>query len=30
VCMEQTGQSHVNCHDDILQGNSTATATPTP
>jgi serine/threonine-protein kinase len=30
VCMEQTGQSHVDCHDDILQGNSTATATPTP
>jgi serine/threonine protein kinase, bacterial len=28
VCMEQTGQSHVDCHDDILQSNSTATATP--
>jgi serine/threonine protein kinase, bacterial len=29
VCMEQTGQSHVDCHDDILQSNATATATPT-
>ncbi len=28
VCMEQTGQSRLDCHDDILQGNSTATATP--
>jgi serine/threonine-protein kinase len=28
VCMEQTGQSHVDCHDDILQSNATATATP--
>jgi serine/threonine-protein kinase len=27
VCMEQTGQSHVDCHDDILQSNATATAT---
>jgi serine/threonine-protein kinase len=30
VCMEQTGQTHVNCHDDILQSNATATQTPTP
>src|SRR5262249_27589011 len=22
VCMEQTGQSRLNCHDDILQGNA--------
>jgi len=30
VCMEQTGQTHVDCHDDILQSNGTAsTATPT-
>jgi serine/threonine protein kinase, bacterial len=28
VCMEQTGQSHLDCHDDILQSNATATATP--
>jgi serine/threonine protein kinase, bacterial len=28
VCMEQTGQSHLECHDDILQSNATATATP--
>jgi serine/threonine-protein kinase len=28
VCMEQTGQSRLDCHDDILQSNSTATATP--
>jgi serine/threonine protein kinase, bacterial len=28
VCMEQTGQSHVDCHDGILQGNSTSTSTP--
>jgi serine/threonine-protein kinase len=28
VCMEQTGQTHVDCHDDILQSNATATATP--
>src|SRR5262245_6650016 len=26
VCMEQTGQSRLSCHDDILQGN----ATPAP
>jgi serine/threonine-protein kinase len=29
VCMEQTGRTHVDCHDDILQSNGTATATPT-
>jgi serine/threonine-protein kinase len=28
VCMEQTGQGRVDCHDDILQSNATATATP--
>jgi serine/threonine-protein kinase len=28
VCMEQTGQSRVSCHDDILQGNATATPAP--
>jgi serine/threonine-protein kinase len=28
VCMEQTGQSRVSCHDDILQGNATATPSP--
>lgn len=28
VCMEQTGQTHLDCHDDILQSNSTATAPP--
>ena len=28
VCMEQTGQSHLDCHDDILQSNSTASAPP--
>ena len=28
VCMEQTGQTRVDCHDDILQSNATATATP--
>jgi serine/threonine-protein kinase len=27
VCMEQTGQSRLNCHDDILQHNAT-TSTP--
>jgi serine/threonine-protein kinase len=31
VCMEQTGQSRLDCHDDILQGNaSTTAATPSP
>lgn len=28
VCMEQTGKTSVDCHDDILQSNSTAGATP--
>jgi serine/threonine-protein kinase len=28
VCMEQTGQSHLECHDDILQSNAAASATP--
>jgi serine/threonine-protein kinase len=28
VCMEQTGQSRLNCHDDILQGNAPATPSP--
>jgi serine/threonine-protein kinase len=28
VCMEQTGQSRLSCHDDILQGNATASPTP--
>jgi serine/threonine-protein kinase len=27
VCMEQTGQSHVDCHSDILEGNASATPT---
>jgi serine/threonine-protein kinase len=30
VCMEQTGQSRLSCHDDILQGNAPATAKPSP
>jgi serine/threonine-protein kinase len=30
VCMEQTGQSRVSCHDDILQSNGSASATPPP
>ena len=30
VCMEQTGQTHVDCHDDILQSNARASATPPP
>jgi serine/threonine-protein kinase len=30
VCMEQTGQSHVDCHDGILQGNSSVSTTPSP
>jgi serine/threonine-protein kinase len=31
VCMEQTGQSRLDCHDDILQSNggSSASASPT-
>jgi serine/threonine-protein kinase len=28
VCMEQTGKTSLDCHDDILQSNATATATP--
>src|ERR1700730_16886514 len=28
VCMEQTGQTHLDCHDDILQSNATGSATP--
>jgi serine/threonine protein kinase, bacterial len=28
VCMEQTGGTHVDCHDDILQSNATVSATP--
>ena len=28
VCMEQTGQSRLSCHDDILQGNASANPTP--
>jgi serine/threonine-protein kinase len=27
VCMEQTGQSHIDCHSDILKVNESATAT---
>ncbi len=30
VCMEQTGQSRVSCHDDILQSNGSAGATSAP
>jgi serine/threonine-protein kinase len=26
VCMEQTGHSRLDCHDDILQGNASTTA----
>jgi len=29
VCMEQTGQNRLDCHDDVLQGNASDTATPT-
>jgi len=29
VCMEQTGQTHLDCHNDILQSNATASAAPT-
>jgi serine/threonine-protein kinase len=31
VCMEQTGQTRLDCHDDILQSNggSSASASPT-
>jgi serine/threonine protein kinase, bacterial len=28
VCMEQTGRTHLDCHDDILQSNATVSATP--
>jgi hypothetical protein len=28
--MEQTGQSRVSCHDDILQSNGSAGATSAP
>jgi serine/threonine-protein kinase len=28
VCMEQTGQSRLDCHDDILQHNATSTPSP--
>jgi serine/threonine-protein kinase len=27
VCMEQTGQSKLDCHDDILQSNGGSSAT---
>ena len=27
---EQTGKTSMDCHDDILQSNATATATPSP
>jgi serine/threonine-protein kinase len=30
VCMEQTGQTHVDCHRNILQSNATGSATPPP
>ena len=30
VCMEQTGQSRVDCHSDILQGNVSATPSSSP
>ena len=30
VCMEQTGQTHVDCHRNILQSNATGSATPSP
>jgi serine/threonine-protein kinase len=29
VCMEQTGQSHVDCHSDILEVNEPESTTPT-
>jgi serine/threonine-protein kinase len=28
VCMEQTGKTSLDCHDDILQSNATGSATP--
>jgi serine/threonine-protein kinase len=30
VCMEQTGQSRLTCHDDILQSNSGSSASASP
>ena len=30
VCMEQTGQSHVDCHSDILEVDDSATPTESP
>ena len=30
VCMEQTGKSKLECHDDILQSNASPSASPTP
>lgn len=30
VCMEQTGQSRLDCHDDIVSGNASPTPSPTP
>jgi serine/threonine-protein kinase len=30
VCMEQTGQSQVDCHSDILEGNASTTPTASP
>jgi serine/threonine-protein kinase len=29
VCMEQTGKSRLECHNDILQSNTSTSATPT-
>jgi serine/threonine-protein kinase len=28
VCMEQTGQTRLKCHEDIMRGNATATSPP--
>jgi serine/threonine-protein kinase len=30
VCMEQTGQSRLDCHDDILQSNGSSSASASP
>lgn len=30
VCMEQTGQSRLDCRDDIVAGNASPTASPAP
>jgi serine/threonine-protein kinase len=30
VCMEQTGQSRLDCHDDILQSNGSSSASTSP